>query len=101
MRCSDAFFAIYSERCGVLSKRSPDGPPGRANARPMTKLRDIRGFSFAFDPACRCAHAGYLLAPDVVLLVPDFVLAPVVVPDFVLAPVVVLDFMFSPVVAAL
>jgi hypothetical protein len=41
------------------SKRSPDEPTGRANARPMTGS-GISGF-IMLSPACRCAHAGYLL----------------------------------------
>ena len=41
------------------SKRSPDEPTGRANARPMSGS-GISGF-IMLSPACRCAHAGYLL----------------------------------------
>ncbi len=43
------------------SKRSPDEPTGRANARPMTGSAISGVFVLAMAPACRCAHAGYLL----------------------------------------
>ena len=45
--------------CWDVSKRSPDEPPGRANARPMTGSAISGTFKSVF-PAFRGAHAGYL-----------------------------------------
>jgi hypothetical protein len=57
-----ALAAIALRYCALraVSKRSPDEPTGRANARPIITPRHP-GFIFMLVPHIASAHAGYLL----------------------------------------